>query len=564
MNRSVLSNRIRLGVFWLSILLVAFFATTGHIHLSLEFFNFNDDARQQIWPLLRYKDSALFPNDYVADYYLHAFLPLGYSLFYEVMAPFVDPRLVSKVLPYLLLLVTVMSIGIVSWRLSGTSAAWLSAAIILTADIYLARMTGGLPRSFAFPLMALLFFGAASGRPLFLAVVTAIGAMFYYVVAAIGGMLLFACLFAIPASWRGAARSWSIGRRLVILISTGIVCLLMVLPAYFSAKSYGPNLTQKDVRDFPEAGIGGRYGRDDLPGAGNAFIESVKKGALTFGGQKIFSWTLYKAAKENRKFIAAAVLLMLIIGVYIVWWREISAKRLILMPLVAIAGYYVAELFSPYLFLPTRYLTYTMPLFLAAIFPAAMLAIVQRIPLLRNLPEKGVLTAVSILSLILLFGGGPSASRGLMQVQEHGIYTAISQLPKDSVVAGWPKGVIQNVPYLSERTAFLSFETHQAFHKEYTLEMRRRMQALIAAYFSLDRDKIKILNKQFGVTHLVLNREHFEGSTPEYFRPFDDALDAVLQHDTETGWEKKLARIEGAVEYRDANLVLVDLRMVEP
>ena len=31
---------------------------------------FNDDSRQQIWPLLRYHDPSLFQDDYVAQYNL--------------------------------------------------------------------------------------------------------------------------------------------------------------------------------------------------------------------------------------------------------------------------------------------------------------------------------------------------------------------------------------------------------------------------------------------------------------------------------------------------------------
>jgi len=37
----------------------------------------NDDARQQIYPFFRYADSSLFPNDYIADYYVDC-LPLGF------------------------------------------------------------------------------------------------------------------------------------------------------------------------------------------------------------------------------------------------------------------------------------------------------------------------------------------------------------------------------------------------------------------------------------------------------------------------------------------------------
>jgi hypothetical protein len=48
-----------------------------HIDRGFEPRFFGDDVRQQIYPFFRYVDSSLFPNDYIADYYLDC-LPLGF------------------------------------------------------------------------------------------------------------------------------------------------------------------------------------------------------------------------------------------------------------------------------------------------------------------------------------------------------------------------------------------------------------------------------------------------------------------------------------------------------
>ncbi|MDB5297917.1 MAG: putative rane protein, partial [Phycisphaerales bacterium] len=114
---------------WSSLLvllgLVAFFAPVyaRHVRLSADPGVFNDDARQQVWPLLRYYDDRLFPTDAIADYYL-ACLPAGYRWLYAGLAQAADPRAVSKWLPYVLLAVTVWCAARAARRLRGPAAGW--------------------------------------------------------------------------------------------------------------------------------------------------------------------------------------------------------------------------------------------------------------------------------------------------------------------------------------------------------------------------------------------------------------------------------------------------------
>jgi len=62
---------------------------------------FNDDVRSQIWPMCRFVDPHLSRGDYLADYQLRAFLPLGYRSLYRLLALWWDPASVSKALPYI-------------------------------------------------------------------------------------------------------------------------------------------------------------------------------------------------------------------------------------------------------------------------------------------------------------------------------------------------------------------------------------------------------------------------------------------------------------------------------
>ena len=122
---------------------------------------FNDDARQQIYPFFRYADSSLFPNDYIADYYLDC-LPLGFRALYTLSAPLIDPAVSNKIVTYLMLLITVAGLGAAANRLGGKVATWGAMSLALGASLYIDRMGGGLPRAFGFPILACAL--AAIGR----------------------------------------------------------------------------------------------------------------------------------------------------------------------------------------------------------------------------------------------------------------------------------------------------------------------------------------------------------------------------------------------------------------
>jgi hypothetical protein len=54
--------------------------------------------------------------------------------------------------------------------------------------------------------------------------------------------------------------------------------------------------------------------------------------------------------------------------------------------------------------------------------------------------------------------------------------------------------------------------------------MRRRMEALIDAYFAADPTPLLRLRREFGVTHLLVNRAHYDNARLSYFAPFGQRI----------------------------------------
>ena len=121
MGSGGLKARLRIG---LAVLVwVALFGASllAHAKNSANPLIFNDDVRQQVWPFFRYSD-GLFQGDYIADYYLNAFLPAGYRTLFAGLALLVDPVTTSKVVPYLCLAVTVVACALAGYRLQGAAS----------------------------------------------------------------------------------------------------------------------------------------------------------------------------------------------------------------------------------------------------------------------------------------------------------------------------------------------------------------------------------------------------------------------------------------------------------
>lgn len=82
---------------------------------------------------------------------------------------------------------------------------------------------------------------------------------------------------------------------------------------------------------------------------------------------------------------------------------------------------------------------------------------------------------------------------------------------------------IDYLPYFSKRPVLLGSVTHIVFHKDYILEMRARMNAIIDAYYSSDLGEIKALHDKYKVDYFIVDKKWYE-EKPRYFAPLDERI----------------------------------------
>ncbi len=546
-----------------------------HMVAASDPLRFTDDARQQIYPFFKYYDSGLFPNDYPAAYY-RACYPLGYQALYTIGGFFLDPALISKMLPYLLLAVTAVAAGVAAQRFAGYPGAFVAMFLVMNDVGVMDRVVGGLPRGFGFPLAALAVAGLVWGRARFLSALVCVGASFYPAGAMPAGLALALLLFVLPAADRGDASTWSLKKRFVVLSGTAVISAIILVPTLVASRGYGRTLTPADQAALPEIGPGGRYNVAADRSPFSSFPdEMLAEAKLMFrpAGNPLFppadAWAkgrspAYKGSHGQT--LLEVLTAFLLCGAVVLSARNPAGRRLLIFGAAAWLGHFIARPLAPYFYLPQRYACYPVPMVLSVLLPASATALGGVLAEGRGLwLRRWLPLALVSLFVMVPFGGRGSATAGLT-VDARGrkpLYDFLATLPQDSLIAGWPTDM-DNIPYVSRRQVLLHYEVHQAFHERYVLELRRRMRAIIDAYYADNLGPLQYLRDEWKVTHFLFRPSYLLGGRPpNYFKPFDAWTKAAIE--ASRGRARELPRqVMGAQVFSDGTYIVLDLSKLKP
>ncbi len=549
--------------------LVAMFgpALLAHARRSADPFTFNDDVRVQIYPFQHYKDPSLFPADYLGEYTLAA-MASGYRLLYVAATWLWDAKAFSKLLPYVLLAVVAGAIAKGASRWGRVAAPFFAVALVLSSDAFFERMAGGLPRAFGFPIAACAAAALVHGRMKMLAAVTCLGAAFYPAAAMPGGMALALVTLVYRREDRGDVATWSLRRRLALVVGTAVVAAILLIPTSLALRRYGPYILERDVATYPEAGPGGRFYAGDRPPYPGLVDDSRSEArrALLGAGQRFASLLPGPGQAPGFSKIRDSAVYYLVgfaaLGFLRLAFRDEGARRLLAFAVAAGIGHVLAARVAPWLYLPQRYSVFPIPVALCLMLPGAGSAV----PLFfGRRGDKPWLRAGAVLCMaavcLFLVGGRGSETAGLtVRIDPKAkLYPFLATLPADALIAGWPQ-TMDSVPYLSARQALVTMECHVAFNAGYVEEMRRRMRAILDAYLATDRAPLARLRDDLHVTHLLVDTRHFV-SAPTYFRPFDRWVREAWGKGKAAGFEVPRLAKEAAV-FSEGPLVLIDLSRV--
>ena len=474
---------------------------------------YHDDAAQQIPPLFTYAGEAQFEHDYISEYYRRAILPVGYRAVYRAAAIAWDPVVISKVLPYAALLVTMALRAAAALRIGGVLSALGTALLVLASEAFFPQMMGGLPRTFAMPIISAVILCAACRAYRLLAIIAALAATVYPSACVMAAAVLAVSMLLLRREHRQGPEGWAVGGRMAFAGMTVLLAGGLLAPQLWDSASYGRILSVADSVRYPEAGVDGRYG----PGA------VVWNASPDISAYAALKKTFAPGLDEPLAALLVVVLATLALSVVLEQSAKPPVRRLTAAGVGVAAAAFAAWWLQPRLYFPDRYVMFAVPCLAVVFLPAGVQQLAAR------WVSKSAAAALGLCAVCLLTqpaGGLFKVHLGLAAGNSPAeeLYETIGALPPASIIAGFPQREVNEVPYLSRRRALLTYESHQALHEDFVLEMRRRMSAFLDAYYSPDCAALERLSTAFGVTHMLADLDDFGPQYPRYFEPFDTIL----------------------------------------
>jgi len=505
-------------------------------------------------------------RDYILNYYYQAILPLGYKGIYFLLTSLCTPPTACKLVTVFLSLLFIGSIVATSRFVAGLSAGFISLILATGAVIKNNYFMGGLQRGFGIALMSLMIHSLIKGRFGSMCVLTLLSFSIYPA----GGILCMSTLvlFSIlPRTWGGYNGSMHWRKRALVLVgvSAGVMCI--VGPQLAGGARYGERLSLRNEAEFPEWGPEGRYTQGDR-GVPVPLWRSVYSEFL----RTVVAIRQVNAAPSGEQMVAPKTLAVIVTASItlcsvIMWWLDgcavsLASMRMLIFSSTAVGSYLLATGLFPLLYIPSRYVILAVPCLILIAIPVMISRCVSRLLGACPLFIHRIATVLVGCVICVTLGWHALTVKPLSSVDGYReLFRFIQRLPRNVVIAGWPRGMLSTIPFFTGRTVLIYEEGHQIFHRKFLLEMRRRMDATMAVFAAVNSSPLEQLRRDFKVTHLVITRKQLQRA-PRYFAPF--GYEMAKLRESRRGQTLALERIvQNCFVFKANDLLLLDLSCLD-
>lgn len=480
-------------------------------------------------------DPSLFPDDYVTQYMQKVYgiyndkVTSLYDLIIKSFYKYVDWYTALKIVTLICIYITTLTVAVAAWKIGGAYVAWSAATLCYTLSCISYQITSAVPHMFAYPIIGMFFLSMIFGRVYWMAFINILGTFLYLPIGIISGAAMAGYLLIMPSASSGEAIKWSFLKKFALLSFCGMVCIVNLYPVLTNhIEGYGEYIKPfKDMEKYPETEEEEMFAY----ATSSPIFYSLFQGTDSFkgGGILVFLMTAFVCLFSIRK------------NVFFRWLDEPKHKvyrdRIIIyflsvMLLAAIV--YIFNNFNSY-----RFYIYSLPLLYCTILPLMLFIFTKQYLISTKLNLKycsNIALVLFTFAFAFLVDTNDKAKYGYNTIPESDkvIYEFASKTSKDTLFAGMPGldrysvNLIDYLPFISKRPVFISTRIHQSLHKDYLLEMRRRMNLTIDSYYSNNKDAIRLLHEQNNVDYLIIDTKYYE-KEPEYFQPFKDRIKKAFE-----------------------------------
>jgi hypothetical protein len=506
----------------------------------------NDDARQHIWWMRKFRNASLFFADPLADYAV-SLQNIGTMGFYFLASLVVDPVVVCKILPLFLMTATVFYIFRIAQNAGLQNlSALIVAAVFIVTSFYMDHTAGGHAHTFGFLLLSMFVFYLLREDDLKCGMLVVLETLFFPV------------LFPISVGTYLAAGLW--GRRqktkwriLVIAVFIGIALLGMKF-FFLTGPRIGHVLTKPAILSMPELSAKGRW--PVLPVRSVAGeIHVLAKESLFFVHPARFLSHAIKAVLNK-----TGIFLVLLAACLALKIRRIPSRFLMVgggLFVTSLVLYKIAAKVMFRIYAPDRYFEYTIP-FLALF--ALALPVMMAVEGMRKPRARGFIYAALILFLISAVPGTKNA--GLIDAsQDKKFYDFLAALPNDVLIAAPPR-LADNIPIFCRKKVFLNEELSVPLYDRYWAMMRERNKEFWNAYYAADLKTIARFCRDHQIDYLIIDQRMFD---PGYlrrrqftFEPFNQNIIEHIGRRTQFA----LPLLSSLAVFRDGPYAVVNIHLI--
>lgn len=501
----------------------------------------DDDVRQQIFWMQQWNDPELFQNDILTGY-ARNYVPWGVQAIYYAGSAFMNPVQFTKVVTGILFVVTAGLLFVLGLQFRHPRAPVIIVCASFFFTGFVMKISGGLSQSFAFPLLLayLIFLGrdnllgcgivillqsVLNPYIFLLSVVThAFYLSFNYAPA------LFESIWKRPSPTAVARANpltnpdaelpgprandpsggLSIFTRLLLVNLPVIAGVFLMFLKYvvLNHADLGGLVTRAAMQGNPEYTAAGRY---ELMPAPSFLFELVRpfELSLPLGGTY---W-----------FIGWLIMAIIIASIVYAFTRpdkkvDLAGFRVFgyLLP-ASVVIFILASLLYMKLFLPGRYLEFSLTLFYCTALGIAFTIIPEYIPLVRK-------AFFLLVFLCIVLGGVRHYTVGIYDYSADApLYEFLETTPKTSLVAGPPE-LMDNCMTFGRRKAFVTHELSHTWTDKFWEIMKKRTFDFFDAYYAEHPEEIREFARSYGIDYLVVREADLSPESMKtgrvYFEPF--------------------------------------------
>lgn len=546
-----------------------------------------DDALQQAFPFWKVVHPELFRGDLITRMMECYLSPLHYLVSWSITYLTYDPIMTGHWVMLIQLLLTAFFVFGAVRGATAFAPACIAVMWLLHTRHVMQRLTGGLPRGWAAPVLAAFFYFALRRNHRGMLCALFLGCLSHppaalVAAAAYGATLVWRWLqVATRAEYRRPLLEFVLVSPLIVLSTYFIV---RMPPEIGEMATYDKALSmpefQKPRGRFPFVPL--RDPVDEIRSFGfQAFADRFYNPAVGLPSFLKFDGI----GKHIKAWVPETVTFLFLIGLLI----GVVRHRRLLIPaeavfylLGALSVYELSRILAFRLYVPDRHLQFPLAIF----FVVGMTITFWRAGSMIQVPGTtdhsessaqrfgnglGSWLMLAPLAALVIFASGSglqgSANFNYSTGKRGGVFAWLrDHTPLTSLVAGEPTH-IDAMQLFARRQAYVTTETAHPFYDQFYREMKRRLEVTWKAHYAKSLGEIVALLKPEGVNYFVFRLHSFDPDNLKeatYFSPFEPMIRALTSADpTAFAFSALPARVNmkefPAMPYRDKQSVVLNI-----